>query len=395
MTQPTFASLMAAIVANGSAVGKAAFRAWGLTVETALNAILGRSGVIENGKLVVTASGNALTIALKTNAGNDPSSSDPVYINGFRDVTLTNGNRTTRAITAALSLTLTATATLGFVASTASGLTVGFFDNAGTVLIGVINQEASGVFTPIAVNGIASSTAEGGDGSADSAGVWYTSSALSSKAFVVAARILWTSGLATAGQWSTPTSVTPKEDVPEALNNSASAIALLASQQGAMLFKVLDANAAGGDVNTAQPWFPTAGAVTVAAGTWYKFRGILRISRAAGTTSHTTGVLFGGTASLTQINWFGRAKEGDANDLQDISGFWSLAATIQVLKAASTSATEQILIEVVGMVKINAGGTFIPQFQYSAAPGGAPSILAGSFFEMTPLGSLNSYGTWA
>jgi hypothetical protein len=161
------------------------------------------------------------------------------------------------------------------------------------------------------------------------------------------------------------------------------------------LFKFQASDEAGGNVDTAQPWFPTAGGVLVSAGQSYAFKGQLRLSRAAGTVSHTTGVLFGGTATLTQISYLARCKEGDANTLADLSAIWAAAATELVVKAASTSTTEQIIIEVEGIVVINAAGTLIPQFQYSAAPGGAPSVLTGSNFFLKPLGAATEYGTWA
>lgn len=49
---------------------------------------------------------------------------------------------------------------------------------------------------------IASSTAEGGAGAADSAQVFYTGTAVSSKGFVVVGWASWESGLGTAGAWS-------------------------------------------------------------------------------------------------------------------------------------------------------------------------------------------------
>lgn len=163
------------------------------------------------------------------------------------------------------------------------------------------------------------------------------------------------------------------------------------------LWKVLAATGTGENSTSAQPWFPTAGAVSVTADTTYFFEGVLYTTRAAGTTSHTTGILFGGTATLTDIGYFATCKEGDANDLQDISGFWAVAATSLVVKAASTSATENTIITVRGTVRINAAGTFIPQFIYSAAPGGAPTIKKETYFRMKPIGtgSATSQGTWA
>lgn len=161
------------------------------------------------------------------------------------------------------------------------------------------------------------------------------------------------------------------------------------------LFKVLEADdSAGGNVDTAQAWFPTTGGVTVKAGQRYFFEGFLYLSRAAGSTSHTTAVLFGGTATISNIHYFGSAKTGDANTLAAENGFWSNAATALVVKAASTSTTEQIIIRVRGYVKINAGGTFIPQYQFSAAPGGAGTAKSGSFFRMIAVAAATK-GLWA
>lgn len=164
------------------------------------------------------------------------------------------------------------------------------------------------------------------------------------------------------------------------------------------LFKAIPADDTGGaNVNTAQPWFPTAGAVTLPANTAYEFEGTLILSRAAGSTSHTTGVLFGGSASLTSIEYAADCKTGDANDLQPISGFFSSVATLFTLKAASTSTTEQTIIRVRGVVRIGTAGTLIPQFQYSVAPGGAPTVKRGTYFRLTPLGldTVTSSGPWA
>jgi hypothetical protein len=164
------------------------------------------------------------------------------------------------------------------------------------------------------------------------------------------------------------------------------------------LFKILAADDTGGqNVNTAQPWFPTAGGVTVEGDTTYFFRGFLWTTRSAGSSSHTTGVLFGGTATLTAIGYAAWAKTGDANDLQSWSGFWASAATTLVVKASSASTTENVLIRVEGMVRINASGTLIPQFIYSSAPGGAPTIKRESYFMLQKLGAgaVASQGSWA
>jgi len=163
------------------------------------------------------------------------------------------------------------------------------------------------------------------------------------------------------------------------------------------LFKALTAGEAGLNVNTAQPWFPTAGAVTVAASTTYLFEGLLHLVRTAGVTSHTTSLLFGGTATLTSLRYEAFVKSGDLASNAACNASMIAVATAFVVKSASVSASENVCIYVRGTIRINAGGTLIPQFQYSAAPGGAPTVQANSFFYLNKLGSdvVASQGAWA
>jgi hypothetical protein len=62
-------------------------------------------------------------------------------------------------------------------------------------------------------------------------------------------------------------------------------------------------------------------------------------------------------------------------------------------KATSSSTTEQAFIQVEGVMTVTVAGTVIPQFQYSAAPGGAPTILRGTFFTATLIP--NPSGSWS
>lgn len=172
----------------------------------------------------------------------------------------------------------------------------------------------------------------------------------------------------------------------------------LDSRHSGEIFKALYSDDTGGsNGTTAQPWFPTAGGVTVAASTTYFFDGQLYLSRAAGTTSHSTSLLFGGTATLTSIWYQVLASTGDANSLAAADLVRGTAATALSVKSASTSATEQAYFEVRGIVRVNGGGTFIPQFKYDVAPGGAPTAKAGSYFRMnqTAVNATATRGTWA
>lgn len=163
------------------------------------------------------------------------------------------------------------------------------------------------------------------------------------------------------------------------------------------LFKMLSADDTGQNIATVQPWFPTAGAVTVQAATTYFCRGFLHLTRAAGGTSHTTSLQFGGTATLTSIKAMAFVNSGDVATNLAVNSTLIDVATALVVKAASTSTTEVIYLYVVGIIRINAGGSFIPQFTYSAIPGGVPTVKVNSFWNMIPVGTntVTTQGLWS
>jgi len=163
------------------------------------------------GTIVHSRSGNAETIAVKHKSGNDPSAQFPVYV-VMRDQAATTGGYVLRPITAALSITIANTSTMGMVNSIAARLWSAIFDDAGTLRLGVINclSTTAGVGTgrdvtalyPLKAFGIASSTAEGG-GAADNAQVFYTTTAVSAKPYTAIGYATWESGLAAIGVWDT------------------------------------------------------------------------------------------------------------------------------------------------------------------------------------------------
>jgi hypothetical protein len=66
----------------------------------------------------------------------------------------------------------------------------------------------------------------------------------------------------------------------------------------------------------------------------------------------------------------------------------------QVTTSVATATNRTILIK--GIMRINGGGTIIPQFKYSAAPGAAPTLGTNNFFLLYPVGSnsVTSVGNW-
>jgi len=143
--------------------------------------------------------------------------------------------------------------------------------------------------------------------------------------------------------------------------------------------------------------------VTLVGSTIYQFEGFFPLSKSAGVTSHTISLLFGGTATINNIaysiysqtdtvSWLGIPPSGTAT--------YGLiqAATATVITGAQTAAAQFRTTFIKGIVSINAGGTLIPQYSLSAAPGGAYTTAIGSYFKISPLavsGSNVSIGNWA
>ncbi len=161
----------------------------------------GSAFAMTNGVLTPSVAANALTIAVKTLAGADPSIGDPVDV-FFRSATLATGDYTRVRITSATSLVVSSGSKIGTVDNVAFRLWIVGFNDGGTFRLGVINCYVGGIAPPLAEWALASSTAEGGAGGADSSGVFYTGTAVSSKAFRILGFMSWESGLATAGTWS-------------------------------------------------------------------------------------------------------------------------------------------------------------------------------------------------
>ena len=162
----------------------------------------------------------------------------------------------------------------------------------------------------------------------------------------------------------------------------------------------LDSAFVGSNVATAQSIFNVG--CTLSASTVYEFEIVSAFSKTAGTTSHTFATNFGGTATLNNIAYHNIGKS-NATSLVTISTsdtvqvFGQTASAIVITGAIST-ATFTMIVVMKGTVSVNAGGTFIPQYTLSAAPGGAYSTQIGSYIRINPLsasGAATNVGTWA
>lgn len=159
--------------------------------------------------------------------------------------------------------------------------------------------------------------------------------------------------------------------------------------------KVLSADDTGGvDNNATQPWFPTAGALTLPGDTTFRIRGMLQIT--TGATSHFTAVGFGGTATFTDVLYYAQTHRAAVNAASAVfSGVVVNQAAASTMEATSTATATCIRID--GTIRINAGGTLIPQFNFNAATGGTVTIKKESFLELISVGtgSVTAIGPWA
>lgn len=170
-----------------------------------------------------------------------------------------------------------------------------------------------------------------------------------------------------------------------------------------MQFYCLNTGFAGANSTANQSIFGLTNGVTLSGSTMYAFEMEATLLKTAGTTSHTFRTLFGGTATLNHILYDARVNcvpnvigtYGGSSNQQSVTGN---VATALTTTGALTSANTYWSGLVKGVVSINAGGTFHPQYSLSAAPGGAYTTQVGSYFAIWPIGASGSnvsVGTWS
>jgi hypothetical protein len=154
------------------------------------------------------------------------------------------------------------------------------------------------------------------------------------------------------------------------------------------------ADLTGSNVNTAQAVFSTPSQVTLAATTSYEFEGEYHIDT-TGTTSHSIALLFGGTATFTSILYSALSSNGATATTTSAASLTRGNVATAITVTAAVAAATQNIIRIRGVMRINGAGTVIPQFQYSAAPGVAPTINKNSFFRCWAIGaaSATSFGS--
>lgn len=148
-----------------------------------------------------------------------------------------------------------------------------------------------------------------------------------------------------------------------------------------LLFR-LSAPLPGSDTATAQTIFGAG--ISLDASTIYEFELLVRLQKTAGTTNHNLSLVFGGTASQS-LAYLLSADTGGAGTIPATNA-WITASSSAVVTSIG-SAAASLTLRARGTIAVTAAGSLVPQYQLSAAPGGAYTVQAGSFMSLLPLGS--------
>lgn len=166
-----------------------------------------------------------------------------------------------------------------------------------------------------------------------------------------------------------------------------------------MQYYRLNSGYVGASSTSAQTMFGVG--VTLSSSTTYQFECVFGLKYTGTPASHTVSSLFGGTATLNNIQYF-IIGTGNISGVINVAGNTTVGlvnvATATVLTGAQTTANNLVSFHSRGTISVNSGGTFIPQYQLSALLGAAYTTTAGSYFLIYPIGASGSnvsVGTWA
>lgn len=314
----------------------------------AVTASMGASNTFINGTLVHSRAGSAETIAIKTFAGTDPSVTDPVLV-VFRNATTGTGDYTVLTISAATSITISSGSTLAAVNSEAFRLWIVGFNDAGTFRLGVMkcatgSNTAGWSIYPLAAWGIASSTAEGGAGAADSAKVFYTGTAVASKPYTVLGYSTWESGLAAVGTWNTAPSRTqlfgPGVDLPGREFNITRDI-----QSGIQTGIVVVPNTDNVPQNTDGDQYLTEDITPTSAANLVRIDSMIHIASSGNTQKFVSALFRDATAAAIAVGTTGQPTNGNPVQLNvrhDILAAQSTSTTINLRAGGDLAGTTSI-----------------------------------------------------
>lgn len=204
----------------------------------------------------------------------------------------------------------------------------------------------------------------------------------------------------TTAEIAAATLVTAAETIRSNNNDTTLPTSAAVAQEAIGLFYVLNSTTAGANVTTPQDIFPLD--LTLDAGI-YQYELCYSLVKTAGATGHNVRVFFGGTATFNNAyrSLLGTSAVGASVSLTGVIGALGYTATMSDnVNISGTLSNANSMVHLVerGTFSVNVAGTVIPQYILSAAPGGAYSVQAGSYFKVRKLGASGAdiaIGPWA
>lgn len=135
--------------------------------------------------------------------------------------------------------------------------------------------------------------------------------------------------------------------------------------------------------------------LTLAASTTYFFEA--QITLTTGTTTHSTAFGLGGTATFTSIRYNAITSATAGGTSFNTNGYFGSFATASATTLNSTTTQPLLTMKLSGVLRVNGGGTIIPQITFSAGPGSTCQTEENSYFRCWPVGSdtVAAVGNWA
>ena len=148
-----------------------------------------------------------------------------------------------------------------------------------------------------------------------------------------------------------------------------------------------------------QAFFPSTPSVTVAGTTSYLFDAGFVFYKTTAGNGVTFSLLFGGTATRSSILYTGTFSSstdttGIIYDSAPTFFSNSTATAFNISGIINLAAVFSWGIRFQGVVRINAGGTFTPQFSLSGVPNATYIASTGSYFRLAPIGDASSAVSW-
>jgi len=134
--------------------------------------------------------------------------------------------------------------------------------------------------------------------------------------------------------------------------------------------------------------------ITLQAATTYMFEGQYLLT--TGTTSHITSMSFVlTTATMTNCSWSSITGMPLALNAATSGAFLSIFNSVAGGNVNTASSSANTMITFKGIMRVNVGGTMVPNIAFSAQPGGTNNVLIGSYLKFYPIGAntIDSVGT--